>query len=206
MTDQIDVKRLKELYYEKEYSMREVSARLGVPQNAVLHFMRKHNLPRRSFSEANAALFRRKEPSFRTRIHLSTFRRELRIAGAMLYWGEGHKSDSGSVIDFTNSDPVMIIVFLNFLRGVYKLDERKFRVLLYCYADQDVEELKRFWSELTNIPQAQFIKPYIRTDFRKNGRKMKHGLVHIRYIDKKLLWAVKGLITEYQSKFGQVVP
>ncbi len=100
----------------------------------------------------------------------------------------------------------MVAVFLNFLRSVYELNERKFRVLLYCYADQNVGELAAFWSRLTHISTKQFIKPYVRKDFRKDGRKMEHGLVHIRYIDKKLLLSLKDLLEYYKNRFAQVVP
>ncbi|MEK7507600.1 MAG: hypothetical protein AAB602_00760 [Patescibacteria group bacterium] len=77
--------------------------------------------------------------------------------------------------------------------------------LPYCYSDQNVEALKRYWSKITGIPQSRFSKPYVRTDFRKDGRKMKHGLIHIRYGDKKLLLEILRLIEYYQLKYASVV-
>ena len=58
---------------------------------------------------------------------------------------------------------------------------------LYCYANQNAESLKKFWSTLSGVPLKQFPKPYVRQDFKKEKiGKMPHGLIHVRYFDKKL--------------------
>lgn len=195
---------VKKLYYEELLSMSQVARRLGVSLEAVVYFMRRKGLNRRSALEANNNLFRQKVPSFKIRRNSSFLAKELEIAGVMLYWAEGYKSKNADWVDLANSDPKMIKVFMNFLRKIYEVDERKFRVLLYCYADQDVRKLINFWSGLTGVPSRQFIKPYIRKDFKKNGRKMEHGMIHIRYIDKKLLLDIKDRIGKYVEKFAQV--
>lgn len=104
----------------------------------------------------------------------------------MLYWAEGVKGKNQVTVDFVNSDYKMILVFLKFLRRVCGVEEQKLRVLLYCYSDQDTGALVTYWSGITDIPENQFQKPYIRKDFNPNGRKMANGLVHVRYNDKKL--------------------
>ncbi len=197
--DKIDL--IRRLYYEELLSMSQVARRLGASLDAVVYFMRRNGLNRRSALDANNNLFRQKTPSFRVRGNGSLLAKELEIAGVMLYWAEGYKSKNANWVDLANSDPKIIEVFLNFLRKTYEVDERKFRVLLYCYADQDVRKLINFWSELTGVPSRQFIKPYIRKDFRKDGRKMEHGMIHIRYIDKKLLLDIKDRIEEHVKKF-----
>lgn len=95
----------------------------------------------------------------------------------------------------------MIKIFLKFLREVCGVDEKRLRVYLYCYSDQSIEILLNYWYKLTNIPKSQFSKPYIRNDFlpEKSG-KMKYGLVHIRYADKKLLYQIDNWIKEYCKK------
>lgn len=104
----------------------------------------------------------------------------------MLYWGEGTKYRD-QIVDLANSDPVMIKLFLRMLRLIYGVIEDKFRVLLYCYADKDIDKLKRYWINITGIHANQFIKPYVRQDFLEEKKnKMPYGLVHIRYHDKKL--------------------
>ena len=117
---------------------------------------------------------------------------ELRFIG-----GEGSKWDGEKIVDFANSDPEMIVVFMKFLRNVCGIDESRLRAYLYCYANQKPKELENYWSKLTSIPQKFFYKPYIKKGFKaeKSG-KMKHGLIHIRYNDKKLLLALREWIRE----------
>ena len=122
------------------------------------------------------------------------------MIGAMLYWGEGYKGSHESpagLVDFANSDPEMIQMFLKFLRAVFYLDESKFRVYLYCHSNQNLKDIMDFWSNLTSIPITQFSKPYIKKDF-GSKRVMSHGLVHIRYYDKKLLLEIKKMIDSYK--------
>ncbi len=123
----------------------------------------------------------------------------------MLYWGEGYKGDDlnpAKQVDFANSDPEMILLFMNFLRSVYVLDEKRFRVYLYCYSNQNIPKIIKFWSKLAGIPRSQFTKPYVRSDYKVDGRVMKHGMVHIRYCDKKLLIDIMELIGEYKKEFN----
>ena len=108
------------------------------------------------------------------------------MVGSMLYRAEGTRT--GHVVDFTNSDPVLVKVFMAFLRRVCGVAETRLRALLYCYADQDVQELKRFWSNVTGIPVEQFTKPFVRAlTANVSHRKMRWGLVHVRYADTRLL-------------------
>lgn len=108
----------------------------------------------------------------------------------MLYWAEGARCQK-HVLDFANSDEKMVTLFLKMLRKIYRANEKKLRVSLYCYANQDKNKLINCWSKMLNIPKSQFIKPYVRKDYdpaKKN--KMRHGLVHIRYCDKKLMMQI----------------
>ncbi|MEK7093057.1 MAG: hypothetical protein AAB927_01070 [Patescibacteria group bacterium] len=127
--------------------------------------------------------------------------KELNAIGAMLYWAEGHKTSSAPGIDFANSDPRMLVLFMKFLRSRYHLDEKRLRVYIYCYANQPIDGLKEYWSKLLGIPRPQFTKPYVRENPTMNARQMPYGLVHIRYSDKKLLLDVLNLIESYRSKY-----
>lgn len=181
------VEKIKKLYYKDLLSMFEVAKQLGVSIDSIVYLMRKNNLQRRKFTEASKIVFKNKPLSFSIRNNRSAKDKELDIAGLMLYWAEGYKSEKSMSVDFANSDPKMVSVFMSFLRSLYNLDESRFRILLYCYSNQKIEPLISFWSKLTKIPKKQFTKPYVRTDFRENGRVMKYGMIHVRYSDKKLL-------------------
>ena len=197
---------VKRLYEKKQYSAREIALHLDVSIDAVYAFLRKHKIPRRTLVEQRRSLFARKELSFKIRSRLSENDRLLKTIGVVLYWGEGFKAERAAGVDFANSDAEMVVVFIKFLRRICGVDEKRLRVLLYCYANQDVPSLVQFWSKTTDIPHAQFTKPYVRKDFRlgKEG-KMPHGLVHIRYCDKKLLNLLREWIKEYKCVGGGVV-
>ncbi|MEK7088787.1 MAG: hypothetical protein AAB913_01510 [Patescibacteria group bacterium] len=187
---------VKNLYYGEKLTMNKIAQKLGVSIDAVVYCMRKNGIKRRSLVEANAIAFQNKKLSFREQTRLSSSQEQLKLAGLMLYWSEGHKSSTSSGIDFANSDADMIAIFVKFLREIYKVDEKRFRILLYCYSDQNVFKLIDFWSRLTRISKKQFSKPYIRKDFCKNSRKMKYGMIHIRYADKKLFLCIMKSIEE----------
>lgn len=197
---------VKDLYLNKKFCVREIADQLNVSPDAVTSFFRRHKIPRRSFSDAQRILFEKKKPSF-TKNNINTPRlKELSAIGTMLYWAEGYKGgDDASAVDFANSDSSMIKIFLVFLRNVFKLDEKKFRIYLYCYSDQDIPLLIKYWSKQTRVPASQFSKPYVRNDFKVDGRKMKYGMIHIRYHDKKLLLELKNMIQSYVLTYASVV-
>lgn len=198
---------IKKLYFKHGKSMASIANILCVSLDSVVYFMRKYGISRRTSAESNAINFINKKPTFKKR---KTFRhtRELKSIIAMLYWGEGYKGSNNKpskIVDFTNSDPEMIRLFLFALRNLYKVDEKKFRVQLYCYSDQNLRSLIKFWSSLTSISAEQFIKPFVRSDFNSKSRKMIYGMVHIRYQDKKLLLEIMNLVDYFKHKFAPVV-
>lgn len=189
---------IRHLYYKEGLSTIEIAAKLNVTPWVVLKFMKKNNLPRRSFKQANTKRFEKKPITFLLKKRLSRKEKELKIAGIMLYWAEGGKAIPENGVDLANSDPKMIKLFLRFLRDICGIDEKRLRVYLYCYADQDIDAIRKYWQQITDIHLSQFKKPYIRKDFlpQKSGR-MKYGLVHIRYYDKKLLLQIEDWVEKY---------
>lgn len=193
---------VKKLYYRKKMSMKTISVQLGVSLDAVCYFMRKNNLVRRSVVENEAIKFKRKKLSYDLRQALDQSERNLMLAGIMLYWAEGYKTSKSMGIDFANADPFMVEIFVKFLKEICGVDQKRLRVLLYCYSNQSVGRLIDFWSKLTKIPRNQFSKPYVRQDFRKEKLdKMMYGMVHIRYADKKLLAQIMRWIQDFQKKY-----
>jgi predicted DNA-binding protein YlxM (UPF0122 family) len=196
-----DIQKVRKMYIEDKYCMREIAEYFNVSLDAVVYAMRKNQISRRSMKEMIALRFERKPMSFARNKNQNTKTRILEAIGVMLYWAEGAKNPEHCSVDFTNSDPHMIELFMLYLRTVYTFNEKKLRCYLYCYSDQNVPKLMKFWSILTNIPLSQFRKPYVRTDFKKDGRKMKYGLVHIWYGDKKLLLDILKQIEKYKDQF-----
>jgi len=195
----LDVEKVKDLYWNKKYNLKEVSENLGVSFWSLYRFMSKNNIPRRGRSEANYVGNKHKL-HFEVKGKLTEKDRELKIAGIMLYWAEGSKSLKSNMLDFINSDPSMVKVFLKFLRQICGVKEDRLRLYLYSYSYQEIDKLKDYWSRVTGISQRQFLKPYVREgNPNLSGRKLPYGLVHIRYCDKRLLELVLNWIKEFKN-------
>ncbi len=97
---------------------------------------------------------------------------------AMLYWGEGAKN--GSCLDFTNSDPKLIAVYLKILRLSFDIKEEKFRCIIHLHSYHNKEEMLNFWSKLTNIAKSQ-ISIYNKENSGKQKKLGYNGCISIRY-------------------------
>ncbi len=117
---------------------------------------------------------------------------------AVFFWAEGSKTNHR--LEFTNSDPNMIVLFLRLLRQSYDLDEKKFRVCLHLHEYHNAEEMIDFWSRITGIPHNQFIKPYKKphTGFRK--KKDYEGCVSIRYYNSEIACQLEALYNRLSVK------
>ena len=202
----VHLKTIKEKYYTEQLSMGEIAKQLDVSIDAVLYFMRRHNLKRRTYIENAAVKFSRKDLSYSLVSTMTPEQEILKQAAVVIYWCEGGKANSLNGIDLANSDSKMVLIFLRFLREVCRVDESRLRIYLYCYSNQSPDELIGYWSLVTQIPKEQFSKPYVRHDFNpgKTG-KMSKGMVHIRYSDKKLWLQMLRWIEEYKEKLAPIV-
>ncbi len=190
MQSKLSIDEVKILYDKEKLTTSQAALKLGVNQWKLISFMKRNGVARRTAAESNSINYLRQKPTFNLKTNLSGYERKLKHVACALYWGEGAKSLKHCAIDLANSDPKLVVIFLKFLRLVCGIQEKKLRILLYCYSDQNPSELVTYWSYLLNIPGDQFSKPYVRHDFNPEGRKMLKGLVHVRYNDKKLFLVI----------------
>ena len=80
-------------------------------------------------------------------------------------------------------------------------------MIFYCHNNQNPQELIKFWSKELQLSKNQFTKPYVRQyevgHVGRRPERMKHGLLHIRYSDSKLLNQLNAWIEEYKIKMGR---
>lgn len=116
-------------------------------------------------------------------------KRELFLIGAVLYWAEGTKEKEGtpgSGIQFTNSDPKMLKIFLLWLRSVCMIEEEKihFQVYLHETNNSRVREVVGYWSKRLNVTEDRLSKIYYKRNKvltnRKNTGEYYFGLVRIK--------------------------
>lgn len=198
------IETIKEMY-NRNISGPMIAQRLNLPVRKLYKLMDKHGLERRNAKENSQIRFADKPLSYKLKTDLTPSEEKLKIAGAMLYWAEGSRyrpEKSTYNVEFTNSDPEMVKVFLDFLRQICGIDEKKLRGYLYYYDGQNVEELKRFWSETTKIPVEQFTKPYFRENTPNIHNKLARGVMHLRYSDVRLLKQIYQWIGEYKQSIN----
>lgn len=117
-----------------------------------------------------------------------------------LYWAEGSKSRG--MLNFANTDPRLMTLFITLLRQCYMLDERKFRIRLHLHWYHKEREIKRFWSKLLNIPESQFNKTYHKKRSKERVfRKNVGGICFLRYNSDYL----REQIIHYSHAFGEKV-
>jgi hypothetical protein len=123
-------------------------------------------------------------------------KRDLKLIGTALYWAEGYKKGKDQ-IEFTNSDPKIIVLMMRFFREILTIREEKFRLSLILHPGLDEKEIKEFWSSLTGIPLSQFNKSYIKapkSSTRKMHNPLYKGTLRIRISDTEKLHRLKGFI------------
>ncbi len=178
--------KIKDLYLNKKLSTSEIGNLLGISQWTVISFMRRNNIQRRTPAETLKIKFAKSPLSYNQKHILTVPDEKLKIAGLMLYWGEGAKARYG-IVDFANCDKKMVYIFLEMLRRIYRVDEKRLRLYLYCYNNQDVNKLIDYWTSKLNISKSQLTKPYVKNNFDiTKTNKMPYGLIHVRYNDKRL--------------------
>lgn len=108
-----------------------------------------------------------------------------KVICSLIYWCEGNKSEKDLVF-FTNSDPGLISIFLSLMRTSFDLDEAKFRVCMHLHAYHNEQRQLQFWSKVTKISVAQFLKTYRKEHTSKRIRDGYQGCVQVRYYDVKV--------------------
>ncbi len=186
---------------KKGYSLKEIARELNVAKSSASLWVRDvelsaqaqnrllQNISKGQFNSAksNRAKTRAKELSYfegaqREIKSLSSENKRIydKLLCAAMYWCEGAKSASSGVM-FVNSDPFLVKKFLELLRASFPLDERKFRVCMHLHSYHSESKQLDFWSEVTHINKAQFIKSYRKPNTGKRIHENYPGCVAIRY-------------------------
>lgn len=195
------------LYTKKYLSVQQISEQSHVSLSRIRAILERNNVKRRSRSEAirqlNITKFGKQSCSIKET--LTEEEEKLKIAGIMLYWGEGTKD--GNTVAFSNSNPAMIVVFLRFLKIICGAPDSRVKALIHVYQDHDEKELKKYWSSVTQIPETHFYKSFNHGSKRGTYKKTsKYGTLSLRCSDKKLLQIINSWIYEYGKKLGNQMP
>ncbi len=78
---------------------------------------------------------------------------------ALLYLGEGFKKSPRTGMG--NSDPLILKFFLRIITEIYKVDINKIRFDLHIRADQNPENIKKYWAEELEAPLDRFKNVFV---------------------------------------------
>ena len=113
----------------------------------------------------------------------------------LLYLCEGAKYPSSRFLCFGNTDPKIIVFFLNSLRKYYLIEEKKLRFDINYRSDQNYKALKEFWSKTTGIAKSKFFrrKPDTRTKGKPTLREGYRGVGRLIYYDTNLQFELQSI-------------
>jgi hypothetical protein len=137
-------------------------------------------------------------------------KRELLLLGAALYWAEGAKEkdfNHGVGIKFSNSDPNMIFLFVQwlFLNNISR-DRIKFNIYVHDSYKNELDRFRIFWSQATGFPLEDFSKIYFKraklNTKRRNRGKLYNGLLCVKVsrsseLNRKIQGWVRGIVRNW---------
>jgi len=152
------------------------------------------------------ALHRKKEANKWAKNQLEKIsfdQKPLIITGIMLYWAEGTKFTSKFTIEFTNTDPRIIKMMMEFFRKVLKIKEDKFVITVRVRRGANVNMAKKYWSRITKLSKKNFRRPEI-LELNKGSKSLKkypYGMCRIVVFDVLSYRKMAALIEEFYKKF-----
>jgi predicted transcriptional regulator YheO len=110
-------------------------------------------------------------------------KKERFMAGVGLYIGDGGKGDKRFA--FANSDPKTIKFMSQWLTEFYDISPNKMAGQIWIHEDLNEKQARKFWSNLTKIPEERIYKSYIAKN-KVNSRKVRkqlheHGVFSLLY-------------------------
>ncbi len=186
------------------WTLNEIAAELGVSKASVSVWVRDVDFTPRPRNRGHPAgpfhpMRLKKEAEIeRCRHEAETWvgeltEREVTMFVLGLYAGEGNKTQGG--VGMANTNPLYLKVFVTWLRAAFEIDESRLRAALYLHEGLDIDGATAFWSDLLDIPAAQFTKPY-RAVPDPSIRSAKHirGCPSVRYSSSEILRRVMAMI------------
>ena len=111
-------------------------------------------------------------------------KKDLWLIGIALYWAEGAKEhQTGTGISFSNSDDRMILLFLKWLKDIFKIKHSELIYELYIHETANIKQSQIYWSKKLSITINQ-LRVYLKKNkiktIRNNIGNDYHGLVRIK--------------------------
>ena len=190
---------LNNLYINKNKSAAQIAGILKIKARKVNSLLKKYGIPKRTISEAIYALKNPDGDPFVFQKPTTSDQYFLFGLGLGLYWGEGLKVGKNG-LRLTNSDPEMIIKFIDFLEKLFKVDKNKIHFSLQIFEDISEKKSLNYWIDKLNVDRKQFYKTIV-SKVRGKGTyksKSKYGVVILYLNNVKLKKLILEMIENIQ--------
>lgn len=179
--------------------MAEIAEKLQTTHATVLYWLKKYQIPRRTWRES---AYVKQNPSgdpFRIPKTLTARQQELMAAGLLLYWAEGSKTDSATRI--ANLDQRMLELFARFLRDVCHVDEQRLSLYVRVHKRFVLESARRYWSRHLHLPLSRVLV-YPHSDSRSKAYQQwsSYGLATLEFHNTKFKQWLDTAIEHYVNK------
>jgi len=111
---------------------------------------------------------------------------------ALLYWCEGGKGETEG-LKFSNSDPILVETFLNLFRASFPIKKEKLRALMHLHSYHNEREQRSFWSRITNIPEDNFYKTFLKPNTKVRTKENYQGCITVYYNDRSVAREVRSI-------------
>lgn len=149
--------RIQALYYVEGRSVTQVAKELCCSPHKVIYWMDKMKLARRNMSDAIYRYYNPDGDPFFIQPIKTQDEARLFGLGIGIYWGEGDKRSKHSV-RIANTDPGIILTFIQFLLVCCTVKKEKIRYSIVCFNDSSIEAVGEHWAKLLQIPKEKFGK------------------------------------------------
>jgi predicted transcriptional regulator len=210
--------RARRLRAERGYSIKQIAALLRVSTSSVSLWVRdvklteeQHDALRERNPAYNQQLNGRAVANANRRAERRAYQDQGRrlarrgdtvhAAGCMLYWAEGARTRNS--VRFSNSDPEMVRMFIDFLRAYFDLTDEQIRLTCHLYADhaERQREIEQFWLDVARLPEASLcrsvVNVYSKYSARKRVNMLPYGTCRVVVNRTSVVQSIYGAIQEY---------
>ncbi|MDD2758505.1 MAG: helix-turn-helix domain containing protein [Patescibacteria group bacterium] len=107
------------------------------------------------------------------------------LTGISIYWGEGDKQAHNGLVRMSNTDPMMLRLFIKFLKEICGVPQERIKLWLLLYPDNNEEACRKYWKRLCHVQDSQFVKTQ-RIVGRHKKRRLGFGVGNLYVCDKCL--------------------
>lgn len=164
-------------------SIPQLVEKYSIPKTTIWHHVHDIVLPEsirreiltRQGGSIQRKLTRIRDAEIKASALLCSKDREFVVAVAMLYWSEGHKKS----FIFTNTDELMLKVYIKFLHEVLEIGKNDFRILIRTSDPIVPTSAVSYWSNVLDLPGSVFM---VNHDNIQNRTKSKFGICRIMVV------------------------